>query len=66
MVKWIKTPPQKIIGMLSSLIEIAVGYFVYNHVPGMVKATGLLETIIRLVGVIILIGGFVSLVKHVI
>lgn len=49
--------------MVSSLIEIAIGYFVVYHVPGMVKAKGALETIIRLIGVIILIGGFVGLVK---
>lgn len=52
--------------MISSLIEIAVGYFVTYHVPGMIKAKEALETIIRLIGVIILIGGFVSLVRVVI
>lgn len=49
--------------MISSLIEIAIGYFATYHVPGMLKLKkGVLATIIRLIGVLMIIGGFISFV----
>ena len=50
--------------MVSSIIEIAIGYFVTYHVPGMIKIKrGVLATIIRLIGVLLIIGGFISLAR---
>lgn len=50
--------------MISSLIEIAIGYFATYHVPSMLKLKkGVLASIIRLIGVIFIIGGFVGLIR---
>lgn len=52
--------------MIGSIIEIAIGYFVTYHVPGMAKIKkGALATIIRLIGILLIIGGFVSLARNV-
>lgn len=52
--------------MVGSIIEIIIGWFLVNKVPSMVDAKGMLATIIKIVGVIFIIGGFVSLVRCVI
>lgn len=50
--------------MIGSIIEIAIGYFVTYYVPGMAKLKkGVLATIIRLIGILLIIGGFISLVR---
>lgn len=49
--------------MIGSLIEIAVGYFILKYVPSLIDARGVLATIIKLIGVLILIAGFVSLAQ---
>lgn len=53
--------------MISSLIEIAIDYFATYHVSGMLKSKkGVLASIVRLNGVIFIIGGFIGLIRCVI
>jgi len=47
--------------MVTAIITILIGWFVYEKVPTLVSATGVLATIIKLVGVVICIAGFVDL-----
>lgn len=49
--------------MIGAIIEIVVGWFVTYKVCGIVGAKGILATVIKLIGVIILIAGGVSLVR---
>ncbi len=48
--------------MVNSIIELVIGWFLIDKVPSMVGASGTLATIIKLVGVVFLISGFVHLV----
>lgn len=52
--------------MFSAIIEIIVGWFVMDQVPSLVNAKGSLASVIKLVGVIILIGGFVHLLYSIV
>lgn len=52
--------------MIGIIIEIAIGWFVLEKMPAIVGASGLLATVIKIVGVLLLIGGFVSLVRYLI
>lgn len=47
--------------MITAIITILIGWFVLEKVPSIVSARGTLSTIIKLVGVIICIAGFVDL-----
>lgn len=47
--------------MIGAIIEIIIGWFLLDKVPSIVGASGLLATVIKIIGVIVLIGGFVSL-----
>lgn len=47
--------------MIGAIIEIVIGWFLIDKVPGIVGARGLLATVIKIIGVLALIGGFVSL-----
>lgn len=49
--------------IVSAIILIAVGYFILEYVPGIVKAKGGLVSIIKLVGIVFLILGVVRLVQ---
>jgi len=49
--------------IVSAIILIAVGYFILEYVPGIVKAKGSLASIIKLVGIIFLILGVVRLIQ---
>lgn len=51
--------------MTRALLEIVIGYFITYKVPNIVGAKGLLATIIKIIGIILLIGGFISLVDKV-
>lgn len=47
--------------MIGAIIEIVIGWFLIDKVPDIVGARGLLATVIKIIGVLVLIGGFVSL-----
>ena len=47
--------------MVTAIITILIGWFVYEKVPTLVSARGTLATIIKLVGIVICIAGFVDL-----
>ena len=49
--------------IVSAIILIAVGYFILEYVPGIVKAKGGLSSIIKLVGIVFLILGVVRLIQ---
>lgn len=49
--------------IVSAIILIAVGYFILEYVPGIVKAKGGLASFIKLVGIIFLILGVVRLIQ---
>lgn len=49
--------------IVSAIILIAVGYFILEYVPGIVKAKGGLVSIIKLVGIVFLILGVVRLIQ---
>lgn len=49
--------------IVSSIILIAVGYFILEYVPGIVNAKGGLASIIKLVGIVFLILGVVRLIQ---
>lgn len=49
--------------IVSAIILIAVGFFILEYVPGIVKAKGGLVSIIKLVGIVFLILGVVRLVQ---
>ena len=51
--------------MIGSIIEIAIGYFVTYHIPKIVGAKGTSAKVIKIIGIIFLIGGFISLVRNV-
>ncbi len=52
--------------MLASLIWaivwIIIGWFIFDRVPSMVNATGTLSTVIKIIGIIVMIGGVLDLV----
>lgn len=50
--------------MVGSIIEIIIGWFLVDKVPSFVGAKDMLATIIKIIGVIFLIGGFVSLIRY--
>ncbi len=50
--------------MIGILIEIMIGWFVLEKMPAIVGASGLLSTVIKIIGVVVLIGGFVSLIRY--
>lgn len=50
--------------MIGIIIEIEIGWFVLEKMPAIVGAGGLLATVIKIIGVLLLIGGFVSLVRY--
>lgn len=49
--------------ILFAIILIAVGYFILEYVPDIVKAKGGLVSIIKLVGIVFLILGVVRLIQ---
>lgn len=51
--------------MITAIIELGVGYFVTYSVPGILGLKGLIATIVKVIGIILLLAGFVSLVQSV-
>lgn len=47
--------------MIGAIIKIVIGWFLIDKVPGIVGAKGLFCTVIKVVGVLVLISGFVGL-----
>lgn len=47
---------------IMSIIEIIIGWFVLEKMPSVVDAKGTLATIIKIVGVLILIHGLIAFV----
>ena len=47
--------------MIGAIIEIVIGWFLIEKVSSIVGAYGILSTVIKIIGVIVLIGGLVSL-----
>lgn len=45
--------------MIGSIIEIIIGYFVIYHFPKMIKAKGNQAKIIKFIGLLVIIMGFV-------
>lgn len=45
--------------MIGSIIEITIGYFVIYHFPKMIKAKGNQAKIIKFIGLLVIIMGFV-------
>lgn len=43
--------------MLHNIIEIIIGLLVYDKLPGLISATGLLASLIKLVGVLLCADG---------
>lgn len=52
--------------MINSLLELAIGWFVTYKVVKIVGAKGNLAIIIKLVGVLLIIGGTVSFVHSIV
>lgn len=47
--------------LVGAIVQLVIGWFVTDKMCGIVGAKGLLATIIKIVGVLILISGFVDL-----
>lgn len=52
--------------MLSSIIEIALGWFVTYKLPTILKAKGTQAMVIKLVGWLLIIAGIISFVRNII
>ena len=48
--------------LISSIIKIIIGWFVLEKMPGVVGAKDLLATIIKIIGVIVLISGLIDII----
>lgn len=48
--------------MLTSLIEIIIGVLIYQKLPALIDASGLLNSLVKLLGILVCLHGLFSLV----
>ncbi len=50
--------------LISAIIKLVIGWLFLDKVPSIVEAKGTLRTIIKLIGLIIIIAGAIDLVRY--
>lgn len=48
--------------MAGLIVKLIIGWFLYEKIPNLVGASGILATIIKLVGILMIISGLVDIV----
>ena len=51
--------------MVSAIIELGIGYFITYHVPGILNLSKKIAMVVKIVGIVLLLMGFVDIVQQI-
>lgn len=51
--------------MVTAIIELGIGYFVTYKVPGILNLTKTIALVVKIIGILFLILGFIEFVQHI-